>query len=442
MTSKSDADRYRFDYEEQVLSNGLRVIVHEERAVPVVAVHVMYHVGSKNEKQGRTGFAHLFEHLLFQGSENVGDDEHFRHVQNAGGTLNGSTWFDRTNYYETLPANRLDLALWLESDRMGFFLSSITQEKLDNQRDVVKNERLQAYENRPYGLAIETVLANAYPDGHPYRHPTIGYMKDLDQATLDDVRGFFKTYYGPSNAVIVVAGDVRARDAFRQVERYFGGLPADAVPSVPDFPADPSSGQRRAELTDRVQAPRVYMMYHAPSFAHSDFEVADVLSSLLAEGRSSVLHNELVYRRRLASEVQAFTWPLENTGMLWIVTTARPGVSAAELEAAMDEVLGSMLARGPSAEAVAGARNRAKRQLVAQLADVGGRADMIAHAATLRGDAGYVNQCFGRYAAVQDVHVRVLAEQLLQPERRTVVHVSPASSDGAEISNSHSNGAG
>ncbi len=450
MTSHSDADRYRFDYEEHVLSNGLRVIVHEERSAPVVAVHVMYHVGSKNEKKGRTGFAHLFEHLLFQGSENVGDDEHIRHVQNAGGTLNGSTWFDRTNYYETLPSNQFELALWLESDRMGFFLSSITQEKLDNQRDVVKNERLQAYENRPYGLAVETVLANAYPDGHPYRHPTIGYMKDLDAATLDDVRGFFQTFYGPGNAVIVIAGDVRARDAFRQVERYFGALPSVAKPPVLDFPSDPPEEQRRAELTDRVQAPRVYMMYHAPSFADPAFEVADVLASLLAEGRSSVLHNELVYRRRLASEVQAFIWPLENTGMLWIVTTARPGVSPSELEAAVDEVLGSLLADGPRPEAVAGARNRAKRQLVAQLADVGGRADMIAHSVTLRGDAGYVNQCFERYAAVKEGDVRGLAEQLLQPGRRTVVHVSPAAADddiaadaaGTDVLNSQSNGAG
>ncbi|MEN8145066.1 MAG: pitrilysin family protein [Gemmatimonadota bacterium] len=448
MTSHSDADRYRFKYEEQVLANGLHVVVHEEHSTPVVAVHVMYHVGSKNERKGRTGFAHLFEHLLFQGSENVGDDEHIRHVQNAGGTLNGSTWFDRTNYFETVPSNQLDLALWLESDRMGFFLSSITQEKLDNQRDVVKNERLQSYENRPYGLAVETVLASAYPEGHPYRHPTIGYMKDLDEATLDDVRGFFQTYYGPGNAVLVIAGDVRARDAFRQVERYFGGLaPANPPPSM-DFPADPPEGERRAELTDRVQAPRVYMMYHAPSFADPVFEVADVLASLLAEGRSSVLYNELVYRRRVASEVQAFTWPLENTGMLWIVATARPGTSAADLEAAIDEVLGSVLADGAAPAAVAGARNRAKRQLVRQLADVGGRADTIAHAVTLRGDAGYVNQCFERYAAVQDAHIGVLARQLLRPERRTVVHVSPVPAEGktdaevADVSGSRSNGAG
>ena len=178
----------RFDFEERVLDNGLRVILHEDSSAPIVAVHLMYHVGSKDERAGRTGFAHLFEHLLFQGSEHVGHDEHFKLIQNAGGTLNGSTWFDRTNYYETLPSSHLDLALWLESDRMGFFAPSITQEKLDNQRAVVKNERLQSYENRPYGLAFETVLRLAYPEGHPYRHPTIGFMKDLDEAARIAVR--------------------------------------------------------------------------------------------------------------------------------------------------------------------------------------------------------------------------------------------------------------
>ena len=200
----------------------------------------MYHVGSKDERAGRTGFAHLFEHLLFQGSEHVGHDEHFKLIQNAGGTLNGSTWFDRTNYYETLPSCHLDLALWLESDRMGFFAPSITQEKLDNQRAVVKNERLQSYENRPYGLAFETVLQLAYPEGHPYRHPTIGSMKDLDEATLENVHEFFDLYYGPNNAVLVLAGDIDPKDALARADRYFGEIPARPRPDPVAVP-EPAS---------------------------------------------------------------------------------------------------------------------------------------------------------------------------------------------------------
>ena len=200
--------------EEQQLDNGLRVILQPDPAAPLVTAHVMYHVGSKNERKGRTGFAHLFEHLLFQGSENVPREGHFKHIQDAGGTLNGTTWFDRTNYFETVPSNELDLGLWLESDRMGFFKPGITSEKLENQREVVKNERRQSYENRPYGLAFETVLDEAYPEGHPYRHPTIGYMEDIDAARLEDVHDFFDLYYGPNNATLVLAGDLDPADPF------------------------------------------------------------------------------------------------------------------------------------------------------------------------------------------------------------------------------------
>ena len=237
------ADQVHFSYREHVLDNGLRVILHQDRSTPVVAVHVMYHVGSKDERPGRTGFAHLFEHLLFQGSEHVPKGEHFRLVQNAGGTLNGSTWFDRTNYYETLPSNQLELALWLESDRMGFFAPSITQEKLDNQRGVVKNERRQSYENRPYGLAFETVLAEAYPEGHPYRHPTIGYMEDLDAASLEDVHDFFDTYYGPDNATLVVAGDVDPDRALAKVERWFGDIAGGDPPPEVEVPRISGRGE-------------------------------------------------------------------------------------------------------------------------------------------------------------------------------------------------------
>ena len=418
-----------FPYRRETLDNGLEVILHEDRSTPVVAVHLMYHVGSKDERPGRTGFAHLFEHLLFQGSENVPKGEHFRLVQNAGGTLNGSTWFDRTNYFEILPSNQLDLALWLESDRMGHFLPSITQEKLDNQRGVVKNERRQAYENRPYGLAFEEALHAAFDEGHPYRHPTIGYMEDLDAADLGDVRDFFRDYYGPNNATLVLAGDFDADDALDRVERYFGPFEARETPPPVEVPEVEAPGERRAELTDQVAVPRVYLMYHAPSYRDDAFEAADVLTSLLADGKSSRLHRELVYERQVAAEAQAFTWPTEETGMVWAVVTARPGVSADRLEEATRSVLDEAREEGFSEDEAAGARHRAERSLVGQLNSVGGRADAFAHAAVLRDEPGYVNEVFERYDRVGREEVDRLAREVLRPERLTVTRVVPESDE-------------
>ena len=390
----------------------------------------MYHVGSKDERPGRTGFAHLFEHLLFQGSEHVPREGHFRYIQDAGGTLNGSTWFDRTNYFETLPASELELALWLESDRMGFFESAITQEKLDNQREVVKNERRQSYENRPYGLAFETLLSVAFPEGHPYRHPTIGYMPDLESATLDDVREFFRTYYGPNNAVLVLAGDFDPDRALERVEHWFGGIPGRKTPPAVDVPPLEDRGEGRETLRDRVQVPRVYRMYHSPSFNHPGFETADVLTFLLADGHSSRLYRDLVYRRQLAADVNAFTWPTERTGMTFLVATARPGVEAERLEEAMEETLQAWMADGVEEEDLRGAKNRARRSLIAQLNSVTDRADAFAHAATLRDEPEYVNAAFGRYAAVTADHVLDLAREIFLPERRAVVHVVPEGGDG------------
>jgi zinc protease len=423
---RAGAAEIRFEFQTHVLENGLRVILHEDHSSPLVSVHIMYHVGSKDERKGRTGFAHLFEHLLFQGSRHVGETEHFRYVQGVGGTLNGSTWFDRTNYFQTLPSNNLDLALWLESDRMGFFLPAITQEKLDNQRGVVKNERRQSYENRPYGLAVETVLRNTYPEGHPYRHPTIGFMEDLDAASLDDVRAFFEMYYAPNNAVLVLAGDLECDDALQRVGHYFGEVPARKPPPAIDTPVPPPPGERRAVLEDRVQVPRVYMTFHAPSFRHPEFEASGVLASLLADGESSRLYRRLVYEKKIAGEVHAFVWPLELVGMLWVVATARPGVTAAELETEVSETLDSLLTEGPAEDELLGARNRARRRLVRNLAGVGGRSDALAHAAVLRGDPEYVNEAFARYAEVGEEDIRRSVADILRPENRSVLWVVPA----------------
>jgi zinc protease len=421
----------RFPFEQRMLDNGMQVVVHPDDSAPLVATHLMYHVGSKNEPPGRRGFAHLFEHLLFQGSENVPEGEHFRRIQAAGGTLNGTTWFDRTNYYETLPSGDFDLALWLESDRMGFFLPAITQGKLDNQRDVVKNERRQSYENRPYGMAVEAMLERAYPQGHPYRHPTIGYMEDLDSASLDDVRGWFESWYGPNNAVLVISGAVDPADAFRRAERWFGEIPSRPTPDRAAVPIIGAGTPGEAIVPDRVSVPRVYLMFHAPPFPDPGFEPADVLCSLLAEGRSSRLYRALVYEQRVAADVSAFVWPSESVGMLWVVATGRPGVEAQELEAAVTDVLEQLRSSGPTDRELEGARNRARRQLVRQLDSVTRRADLLAHAAVLRGDPDYINQVFERYEEMRLDEVALSARMLLDPARRSVVHIVPDGSRGA-----------
>lgn len=418
-----------FPIEERTLDNGLRVVVHPDDAAPLVATHLMYHVGSRNEPPGRRGFAHLFEHLLFQGSENVPEGEHFRRIQAAGGTLNGTTWFDRTNYYETLPSGDLDLALWLESDRMGFFLPAITQEKLDNQRDVVKNERRQSYENRPYGLAVETMLERAYPVEHPYRHPTIGYMEDLDAASLTDVRGWFDSWYGPNNAVLVISGAVEPEQAFARAEHWFGEIPARIVPDPIPVPIVAEGVEDVGVITDRVSVPRVYLMFHAPAFPDPGFEPADVLCSLLSEGKSSRLYQSLVYEMRIAADSSAFVWPTECAGMLWVVATGRPGVSAGELDSAVSEVLDKFRAEGPTEHEIEGARNRARRQLLRQLDSVTRRADLLAHAAVLRDDPEYLNRVGDRYESITGEEVEAAAVSILDPSRRTAVHVVPEGED-------------
>ncbi len=406
------------------LDNGLRVIVHPDRSSPVVAVHIMYHVGSKNERPGMTGFAHLVEHLLFQGSKHVEGTSHMRLIQDAGGTMNGTTWFDRTNYFETVPRNRLDLALWLEADRMGFFLPAISQAKLDNQRDVVKNERRQSYENRPYGLAVETVLREAFPENHPYRHPTIGYMEDLDRASLDDVRAFFRAHYGPANATLVVAGDVEVGTALDRVRHWFGELEGEAPPPPPVIPAV-SPDEARVIIHDDVSVPRVYLAYPAPSFTGTGYETADILSSLLAEGRSSRLYRALVVEQQLAADVTAYVWPTECVGILWVVATARPGVDADSLEGAIREILAGLVNDGPAPRELMGARNRARRQLVQRLDSVGHRADVIAHAAVYRDDPGYVNTVFDAYSSVDLERLATETRRVLAAGTGTTLHVLP-----------------
>ncbi len=419
-----------FNFDQRVLENGLRVIVQEDHTSPVVSVHVMYHVGSKHERPGRTGFAHLFEHLMFQGSEHVLSDGHFKHVQDAGGTLNGSTWFDRTNYFETLPSNELELGLWLESDRMGFFESAITQEKLDNQRDVVKNERRQSYENRPYGLAVETILRLAYPERHPYRHPTIGFMEDLDAASLDDVREFFRTFYAPDNAVLVLVGDVKAEHGYEMARKYFGEIPRGPGSPQVTAPQVAPGSEARDVIHDNVQFPRVYVFHHAPALGQQGFEAADVLGYLMSQGKSSRLYRRLVYEKRIAQDVSFQVWPTEDCGLSFMVATARPGVSAEDLESELLETLAGAQAGEVTQDEAQGAVNRALRELVKLLDGVGNRSDAIATSATFLDRPEYVNELFGRVESVTPESIVAVANEWFVPDRRTTLYVLPQDGNG------------
>jgi zinc protease len=337
MTTTTDHPDVSLPFERHTLSNGLRVILHEDRSLPLVTLNLWYHVGSKNERPGRTGFAHLFEHMLFQGSEHVGTHDHFRYVQQVGGVANGSTWYDRTNYYESLPAHHLELGLWLESDRMGFLLPAITQKNLDTQRGVVMNERRQRVENQPYGRAGERLHELMYPGDHPYHWPVIGYMDDIAAATLEDIRTFFRTYYAPNNAVLTLAGDFSSREALERVEAWFGEIPSG--PPVPPVSAalPPLPGEQREVLTDDVRLPRVYLGYRAPAYGERAWYAADLLATALAGGKSSPFYRDLVYERQIVQDVGASVSPYEEVASFLLVGTGRPGVSAERIEAALLE---------------------------------------------------------------------------------------------------------
>ncbi len=301
-------------YQSFTLPNGLQVLLHEDHSVPLVSVNVWYHVGSSDEKPGRTGFAHLFEHIMFMGSQHVPTGEFDRLLEAAGGDNNGSTTEDRTNYYEDAPGNALPLPLWLDSDRMGFLLPEITADKVDLQRGVVQNERRQSYENRPYGLAEENILQRLYPPDHPYHWPVIGSMADLSAATLDDVRGFFRTYYTPNNATLAIAGDITPRATRQLVERYFGDIPRGPAVTRPAPPAVQLGADVYATIEDRVQVPRVYDAWHTvKAFADGD-AMLDVLANVLAGGRSSRLYKRLVYELQIATDVVAVQVLLEIVG--------------------------------------------------------------------------------------------------------------------------------
>ncbi|HTU64849.1 MAG TPA: pitrilysin family protein [Steroidobacteraceae bacterium] len=334
-------------YQKFVLDNGLTLIVHEDHKAPVVAVNVWYHVGSKDERPGRTGFAHLFEHLMFNGSENYKEDW-FKALEPAGATkANGTTWFDRTNYFQNVPTSALDMTLWMESDRMGHLLGAIDQKVLDEQRGVVQNEKRQG-QNRPYGKVNELIVESTYPAGHPYSWETIGSMADLNAASLDDVKDWFRAYYGAANAVLVIAGDVTVAEAKAKVEKYFGDIPSGPVVKRQEEFVAKMTGTRRAMLQDHVPQARIYKVWNIPGYRQYDYAMLDIVSDLLGGGKNSRLYKRLVYTDRTATAVSAYVGPFEIASQIQVVVTVKPGEDPAKVEAALDEEIATFLAKGPT----------------------------------------------------------------------------------------------
>jgi len=415
----------RFPIERHTLDNGLRVVLQPDCSLPLVAVNLWYHVGSKNEEPGRTGLAHLFEHMLFQGSQHVGKNDHFRFVQQVGGVANGSTWFDRTNYYETLPAHCLSLGLWLESDRMGFFLPALDAEKLENQREVVMNERRQGVENQPYGQALERLNETLFPTGYPYRWPVIGYMEDIAAADQDDVEAFFRTFYTPDNAVLTLAGHFDPDRALKLVESYFGSIPrGEARPEVAAALPDEPLGHV-VTLDDDVQLPRVYTAFRLPSFGNPEWYSADLLSSALSGGKTSPLYRQLVYERQIAQDVSAFVLPTELASSFIVVTTGRPDAELAELE---EVVLGAIEAVADG-ELDPGDLDRARNKLVTSYADqlqaLDDRADMLSMFATYFDEPQRLESEIDRYLDKTPDDLVKVARNCLTPDKAVSVRVVP-----------------
>jgi zinc protease len=404
--------------ERYVLPNGLTVLLSPDRTAPIVAVTIWYHVGSKNEVHGRTGFAHLFEHMMFQGSEHAAKGDHIRTVEDAGGTMNGSTNNDRTNYYEVVPKNYLETVLWLESDRMGFLLPALGQDKLDNQRDVVKNERRLSVDNRPYGRASEVLTAAVFPASNPYSWPVIGSMADLSAASVDDVKQFFRSYYAPDNAVLSICGDIDVAQAKAFVERYFGSIPRGPDITRPTIAPASLPSERRLVLEDpKSTLPRLAIAWPSVGASSPDAAPLATLGRLLAQDRTSRLTKLLVYDRQLATQVTASGGSWENEGTFAITVSPRPGVSLTQIEDLMDTVLATLTAAPPSAAEVARTKTYAIVQTITGLEPVLSKAQEIARGQTYFGDPLHYEADLRETGAVTPEDVQRVARQYLTAGR-------------------------
>jgi predicted Zn-dependent peptidase len=407
------------------LPNGLRVVASPDHGAPSVAVNLWYDVGSRDEQPGRTGFAHLFEHVMFQGSAHVPSGQHIALMQAAGATVNATTWFDRTNYFETLPVGGLDLALWLEADRLGTLLDALTQESLDNQRDVVKEERRQRYDNVPYGTVMELVNGLTFPADHPYGHTTIGSMADLDAATLADVQAFFRTHYLPNNAVLSIVGDVEPDDAFDRATAYFGPLAAGPKPAKPDATPLPAlSGTERLETSGRVPADAVYLSWRLPARGTREFDAVDIAFEILGQGQTSRLHRELVRGTEHAEGTGASTLGLIGGSSFGFAhARARDGVTPEQLESEIVAQIDKLVADGPTEVELRRAKAQYERHWLHALARVDSRADALGEYATLHGDPNLINLRLTEIAAVDAADVAsALQTHARSDQRATLVY--------------------
>jgi zinc protease len=413
-------------FTKRTLANGLDVIVHEDHHVPIVAVNVWYHVGSKNERPGRTGFAHLFEHLMFEGSEHY-NAGYFPPLQQAGALLNGSTNADRTNYWEVVPTSAVDRAMWMESDRMGFLLPALTRERFETQRDVVLNERRQSYENRPYGMVMMALSAALYPSHHPYSWMTIGSADDIRAMQLEDVQEFFRTYYHPSNASLVLAGDIETARAFDLAEAYFGEIPAGVRPK-PVVSAAELFAEDRLVLEDRVELPRIYVAWHSPAmFGAGDAEM-DLVGDLLANGKTSRLYKTLVYDLQIAIDVSGYQSSREIGSFFLLVATAAPGHTLGEIMAHIDGELRRLMDEGPSVDEMERAVAQAEAHFMYRLQTVGGfggKSDQLNAYNVFKGAPGFFAADLDRYRGATRASLQAAARTHLPLNRRVVISVIP-----------------
>lgn len=402
-------------YEKHVLPNGLTLILHEDHKAPIVAVNVWYHVGSKNEKKGKTGFAHLFEHLMFNGSEHFNDD-YFKALERVGATdLNGTTNVDRTNYFQNVPSSALDVVLFLESDRMGHLLGAIDQAKLDEQRGVVQNEKRQG-ENQPYGVVRQLLAEYTYPAGHPYSWTTIGSMEDLNAASLEDVREWFRTYYGPNNAVLVIAGDINPAEVKAKVEKYFGDIPPGPPIVKQTAWIAKMTGERRAWAQDRVPQARLYMVWNVPPLTDPEVDLLDLVASVLATGKTSRLYKRLVYDEQIATEVSASVWGKELGSQFLIVATAKPDGDLAKVERAIREELARLLAQGPSKEEVERAQLTYRADFlrgIERVGGFGGKSDVLAYGEVFYGNPEAYKRQWATVAGATPASLQKVAQKWL-----------------------------
>jgi zinc protease len=427
-SAQAPRPRLTVPYTDFTLANGLHVILHRDTSVPTVAVNVWYHVGSGSEKPGRTGFAHLFEHLMFEGSKNVPEGAFDSWLEAAGGSNNGSTNVDRTNYYIDIPSSALELALFVESDRMGYLLDTMTPARVDGQRDVVKNERRQGVENQPYGQAFLTLFELLYPKTHPYSWPTIGSMEDLSAATHTDVVDFFKTYYAPNNASLVIAGDIDIDQTRKLVEKWFSEIPrGPAVPPIAP-PAAALTEVKKHTLTDRVQLPRLYLAWHTPAAYAPGDAAMDLAAGLLTGGKNARLYRRLVYDLQIAQDVAAFQQSQALGSVFLIMATARPGQTLEKIKAVIDEELEALRSKPADEREMTRTLNQVEANFyrgMERVGGFGGKADQLNSYYTRTGMPDFFEEDLSRYRALSAEDIRSAVNRYLPSDKRVELSVVP-----------------